>query len=156
MQRTLLLLSIVCGTAFAQHDHDAGLNQRGDHAMGFSHQKTTHHFELNRDGGLIEVRTNDPADTQSRDQIRDHFRHIVGMFAAGDFNVPMLVHGTKDIPGTAVMTQQKDRLHWQLEETPRGARILITADNQTAGDAVHEFLRYQIADHKTGDSTAIR
>jgi hypothetical protein len=49
------------------------------------------------------------------------------------------------------MTGLKDQLHWDLRETPRGARIMITADNKAALDAVHEFLRFQIEDHKTSD-----
>jgi len=124
--------------------------------MGFSHEKTTHHFELNQDGGIIEVRANDVKDTESRDQIRNHFHHIVQMFAAGDFNVPMLVHANQAVPGTAVMSRLKDELHWGLEETARGARITITADNKPALVAVHEFLRYQISDHQTGDCPMVR
>lgn len=131
------------------------VNEHGDHVMGFSHDKTTHHFELNYDGGLIDVRINDVKDTESRDQIRSHFRHIAQMFAAGNFNAPMLVHG-KDVPGTATMTQLRYELHWELQETPRGARLKITADNKAALAAVHEFLRFQIEDHKTGDCTAVR
>ena len=124
--------------------------------MGFSHEKTAHHFTLNEDGGTIEVRANDVKDTESRDQIRDHFKHIVQMFAAGDFNVPMLVHARKDVPGTAVMSKLRDQLHWELQETPRGAKIAIVADNEPALRAIHEFLRFQIADHKTGDCPMVR
>jgi len=124
--------------------------------MGFSHEKTTHHFVLTEDGGSIEVRANDVKDTESRDEIREHFQHIVQMFAAGNFNVPMLVHARKQVPGTAVMAKLKDDLHWDLEQTPRGARIVITADNQPALAAVHEFLRFQIADHQTGDCPMVR
>ncbi len=140
--------------AFAQ-DHQSMVNEHGDHVMGFSHEKTTHHFELNYDGGLIDVRANDIKDTEGRDQIRGHFQHIAQMFAAGNFNAPMLVHG-KDVPGTATMTQLKDQIHWELEETSRGARLKITADNTPALEAVHQFLRFQIEDHKTGDCTAVR
>jgi len=136
-------------------DHQAMVNEHGDHVMGFSHEKTTHHFELHYDGGVIDVRANDAKDTESRDQIRSHFHHIAQMFANGNFNVPMLVHSTT-VPGTETMTRLKDQLHWDLQETPRGARIMITADNREALDAVHQFLRFQIEDHKTGDCTAIR
>lgn len=52
------------------------VNQRGDQVMGFSHDKTKHHFRLYSDGGAIEVETIDPNDTDSRDQIRSHWRHI--------------------------------------------------------------------------------
>jgi hypothetical protein len=78
-----------------------------------------------------------------------------GLSSSGNFNVPMLVHSTT-VPGTEPMTRLKDQLHWDLQETPRGARIVITVDNKEALDAVHQFLRFQIEDHKTGNCTAIR
>ena len=48
------------------HDHHAAVNERGDHVMGFDHEKTTHHFRLTKSGGVIEVSANDPKDTDSR------------------------------------------------------------------------------------------
>ena len=155
MTRTISLYVLATILAAAQQDHHAMVNQHGDHVMGFSHEKTTHHFELNYDGGVIDVRANDVKDTDSRDQIRDHFQHIAQMFAAGNFDAPMLVHST-DVPGTKTMSRLKDQLHWDLEETPRGARLKIVADNKPALDAVHQFLRFQIADHQTGDCPMIR
>ena len=131
------------------------LNQHSDQVMGFSHERTTHHFVLTADGGLIEVRVNDLKDAASLGQIRGHFQHIARMFADGNFNAPMLVH-SQDVPGTATMARLKNALHWDLQEIPRGARITITADNQETLEAVHDFLRFQIADHKTGDCTAVR
>jgi hypothetical protein len=154
MIRTIIALCALTALSFAQ-DHQAHVNKQGDRVMGFSHEKTTHHFELNYDGGAIDVRANDVKDTASRNQIRSHFRHIAQMFAAGNFNAPMLVHSTT-VPGTETMTRLKDQLHWELRETPRGARINITADNKPALDAVHQFLRFQIDDHKTGDCPMVR
>jgi hypothetical protein len=154
MIRTAAFFVLGAVLAFSQ-DHQAMVNEHGDHVMGFSHEKTTHHFELNYDGGIIDVRANDVKDTESRDQIRNHFHHITQMFADGNFNAPMLVHGTT-VPGTATMTRLKDQLHWELQETPRGARIKITADDKPALDAVHEFLRFQIEDHKTVDCPMVR
>src|SRR3954463_11972895 len=95
--------------ALGQQNHRDMVNEHGDHEMGFSHQKTTHHFELNYDGGVIDVRANDVRDVASRDLIRGHFEHIAKMFTAGNFNVPMLVHTTV-VPGTATMTRLKDQL----------------------------------------------
>lgn len=149
MIRSIAILFVGAVFAFAQ-DHQTMVNAHGDHVMGFSHEKTTHHFELHYDGGVIDVRANDLKDIESRDQIRSHFQHIAQMFAAGDFDAPMLVHGA-NVPGTRAMTRLKDQLHWDLQETTRGARIVVTADNKPALDAVHQFLRFQIDDHKTGD-----
>ncbi len=148
----LLLVGAVLASA---QDHHTMVNEHGDHVMGFSHEKTTHHFELSYDGGAIDVRANDVKDTASRDEIRSHFNHIAKMFADGNFEAPMLVH-SKNVPGTATMTRLKSQLHWNLTETPRGARINITADNKEALDAVHDFLRFQIEDHQTGDCPMVR
>jgi len=152
--KILATFAIASALTFAQ-DHQTQVNEHGDHVMGFSHEKTTHHFELHYDGGIIDVRADDVKDTESRDQIRSHFHHIAQMFATGNFNAPMLVHGT-NVPGTAEMTKLKDQLHWDLEETPRGAQIRITADNKQALAAVHQFLRFQIEDHQTGDCPMVR
>jgi hypothetical protein len=148
MIRTAVFFALAA-LAFSQ-DRQTVVNEHGDHVMGFSHEKTTHHFELNYDGGAIDVRANDIKDADSRDQIRNHFHHIAQMFAEGNFSAPMLVHGT-NVPGTATMTRLTDQRHWARTETQRGARITVTADNKDALDAVHEFLRFQIQDHQTGD-----
>jgi hypothetical protein len=155
MISTSAFLLVGVALAFAQ-DHHQIVNEHGDKVMGFSHETTTHHFELNYDGGAIDVRANDVKDRESRDQIRSHFRHITQMFSEGNFNAPMLVHDRKDVPGTAVMSRLKDQLHWTMTETQRGARLTVVADNKLALDAVHEFLRFQIQDHQTGDCPMVR
>ncbi|HEY6375756.1 MAG TPA: hypothetical protein VIX90_09570 [Edaphobacter sp.] len=151
--RNHLLLAIAISVSFpaySQHDHVADMRTRGAHVMGFSQETTTHHFVLTFDGGVIDVRANDVKDTKSRDEIRMHFQHISRMFTDGDFKDPMLVHAT-NVPGIVAMKQQKDALHWDVVETTRGAKIVITADNKPALDALHAFLKFQIEDHKTGD-----
>ena len=82
MIRTIAI-ALFCSTLMVAQDHQAMINEHGDDVMGFSHEKTTHHFELNYEGGAIDVRANDVRDTQSRDQICSHFRHIAQMFADG-------------------------------------------------------------------------
>ena len=140
--------------ASTQDAHHQGVNDRGDKAMGFSHEKATHHFSLYTDGGAIEVNANDAKDTDTRDQIRGHFGHIAKMFADGDFNMPMLIHA-QNPPGAKVMTRLKEQIHYSLEETPNGSRLRITSANAEALRGIHEFLRFQIKDHQTGDSIAI-
>ena len=75
-----------------QRKASQGVVERGDKVMGFSHEKTMHHFRLYSDGGAIEAESNDSQDATSRDEIRSHFGHIAKMFAAGDFSSPMLIH----------------------------------------------------------------
>src|SRR5260370_39690377 len=83
--------------------HDA-VASRGDHAMGFSHETTTHHFRFYKAGGAIDVSANDPKDSATRDEIRMHLSHIAKRFAAGDFDVAMFIHDTTP-PGAPGMAK---------------------------------------------------
>ena len=134
-----------------QDAHHQGVVERGDKVMGFSHEKTIHHFRLYPDGGAIEAEAVDPKDTASRDEIRSHFGHIAKLFAEGDFSAPMLIHA-ENPPGSEAMKRLRNAIEYKVESTKRGARIRITTKKPDALCAVHEFLRFQIADHQTGDS----
>ncbi len=134
----------------AEEKRATGVPERGDHVMGFDHAKTTHHFRLTPSGGRIEVEVNDPADTESRDQIRAHLTHIAKMFSGGDFEAPMLIHKTVP-PGVPVMKELKSAIRYEFEPTERGGSVAISTEHARALEAVHQFLRFQIEDHKTGD-----
>ncbi|MCU1264898.1 MAG: hypothetical protein JWM21_1216 [Acidobacteria bacterium] len=134
--------------------HDEKMNERGDHVMGFDHTKTTHHFRLLSDGGAIEVGANSSQDTESRDQIRMHLGHIAKMFAAGNFKAPMLIHDQVP-PGVPTMQRLKSDIQYKFEETEQGARIRISTNSPEALQAVYDFLRFQIKEHKTGDALEV-
>jgi hypothetical protein len=139
----------------APDPHHAGVTARGDHAMGFSHQTTTHHFRLYKSGGTIEVSANNPKDSATRDEIRMHLSHIVKRFAAGDFDVPMFIHDTTP-PGAPVMAKLCSQIRYNYSDTPVGAKIQIVTANPDAIQAIHSFLRFQISDHQTGDATEVQ
>jgi len=127
-----------------------GVNKRGDHAMGFSHEKTTHHFRLTADGGAIEVTANDPNDAASQEQIRTHLLHIAKLFKEGDFSTPMFIHDEVP-PGIPTMKGLKGEISYKFESIDLGGRVRIATGNAEAIEAIHAFLRYQINDHRTGD-----
>ena len=133
---------------------DHKMNERGDHVMGFDHTKTTHHFRLMADGGSIEVIANSAQDTESRDQIRMHLGHIAKMFADGNFKAPMLIHDQVP-PGVPTMQKLKSDIQYKFEETEQGARIRISTKSPDALRAIYDFLRFQIKEHKTKDSTEV-
>jgi hypothetical protein len=137
-----------------EHDHHDAVNQRGDQVMGFSHEKTRHHFRLYSDGGAIEVEAVEPRDTVSRDEIVSHLRHISQMFGAGNFNAPMLIHAQTP-SGIPVLERLKGEVAYEFETRERGAAIQIRTRNPEALKAVHAFLRFQISDHQTGDTTDV-
>jgi len=132
---------------------DEQMNKRGDHVMGFDHTKTTHHFLLQESGGSIEVTANSSDDVESSEQIRMHLKHIAKMFTGGNFNAPMLIHDQTP-PGVPVMQELKGEIKYNFEEIERGAAVRISTKNPVALKAIHDFLRFQIKEHKTGDSTS--
>ena len=140
----------------ARQDHQTPGHQHATSVMGFDQDRTTHHFWLFPDGGAIDVAVTDVADAKNRDAIRSHLSHIAMMFAGGDFTAPMLVHDSSSVPGAKVMAERKAAIRFQFVETPNGGRVNIVTTDATALAGVHEFLRYQIAEHKTGDPTTVR
>ena len=102
--------------------HHAAMEMHGDEAMGFAHDKTTHHFLLAERGGVIEVKANDPGDNASVDAIRSHLAHIATMFKSGDFSAPMLVHSTIP-PGVTAMKLLKKKIRYTYEPLDAGGRV---------------------------------
>ena len=122
--------------------------------MGFDQDKATHHFRLTSKGGAIEVQANDARDSSSRDQIRTHLHHIAEAFKAGDFSIPMFVHDETP-PGVESMKGLKQEITYRYEQTDRGGRVTISTTDPWALEAIHSFLRYQIREHKTGDTLEV-
>jgi hypothetical protein len=128
----------------------AGVDSRGNQAMGFPHESTAHHFILLPDGGMIAVETRCGHDDATRDQIRMHLGHLAGLFSAGDFDIPMFIHDQVP-PGVPVMKTKHDAISYKYLDTERGGQVRIKTTDTDAIKAVHEFLVFQIQDHRTGD-----
>jgi hypothetical protein len=134
--------------------HQADVEKHGDEAMGFPHHKTTHHFRLYSDGGAIEVTVNDTKDSQNMQAIRSHLTHIVTMFSNGEFSIPMFVHDQVP-PGVPEMKAKHAEISYSFEELAAGGKVRIKTTNSEALKAVHDFLRFQIEDHHTADTTEV-
>jgi hypothetical protein len=134
----------------AQLQREAEIKQRGAAAMGFDQDAVAHHFLLTRDGGTIRVEAKQPSDDAARDAIRGHLRQIASEFAAGDFKAPFATHAEAP-DGVGIMQTFASAIQYAFHQSPAGGEVrLVTRDNQALA-AVHEFLRYQIREHHTGD-----
>ena len=134
----------------------AEMRRRGALAMGFDQDVTTHHFVLAVNGGAIEVGVNDPKDVANRDAIREHLREIARQFRQGVFDKPFATHGELP-PGVPVLQRLHGSVTSPVPSKRRcGGRVRIETSNREALAAIHDFLRYQITEHHTGDPTSIR
>jgi len=137
----------------AQMKKQAEMKKNGNAAMGFDQDKTTHHFFLTKDGGRIQVESNSVGDTASRDEIRAHLKQISQEFSSGDFRAPLATH-SETPPGVSAMQRLKEKIGYSFAERPQGAEVRIHSADREAVIAIHDFLRYQIREHATGDPVA--
>jgi hypothetical protein len=66
----------------------------------------------------------------------------------------MLIHGQVP-PGVPVLRELKGDVKYKFEKLDHGGRVRISTKNADALRAVHEFLRFQISDHQTGDAPTV-
>lgn len=140
---------VSAGQSLGSEGHDAMMH-RGEKGMGFSQTTTAHHFLLKPDGGVIAVSANDAKDTAARDQIRMHLTHIAHAFSQGEFDIPMFVHD-REPDGVPTMKRLAKEIHYSIRETERGGEVAISSKSSEAVKAIHDFLAFQIREHKTGD-----
>lgn len=132
--------------------HREQVDQRHETATRVEKDGTEHHFLLAKDGGSIRLEVDDETQVETRDRIRAHLQVIARSFAAGDFSMPMRIHDQVP-PGVEVMTERRAGIRYEYSPTPKGGVVRISTDDEDALAAVHEFLRFQIRDHATGDPT---
>lgn len=162
----LLIVLLTAALAAAQHsampagmsheEHlkqtakDDALKQRGGEAMGFDQDSAEHHFILGADGGSIQVTVKPGAAAKVLTDIRNHLQTITSEFAKGDFAKPFQTHAEAP-PGVDVMKRAGTSISFRYEEIANGGTVRIASPDAVVVKAIHDFLRYQITEHKTGD-----
>jgi hypothetical protein len=159
----VVMLTAAPGAVLAQDHHACPMAARADsrqeqvdhrhqHTTGVPTEGTRHHFALAKDGGSIRLEVEDEGQTAARDLVRVHLQEVARSFAAGDFSMPMRIHDQVP-PGAETMKARRDAIRYAYAESPRGGVVTIATRDPEALAAVHEFLRFQIRDHGTGDPT---
>jgi hypothetical protein len=157
---TILAVCVTFGLAAqadSQADHHAGVVERGESnaGMGFSQTTTTHHFILTPNGGIVRVTASDPKNTEQIETIQMHMQQIAQMFSEGNFSIPHFVYDQTP-PGDPTMKELKEAIRYSAEPLSNGGRIKIETSSPEGITAVHDFLRFQIKDHETGDPTTVQ
>jgi hypothetical protein len=80
---------------------------------------------------------------------------IATKFSQGDFAIPMFIHDTMP-PGAETMKRRSTKISYVAMNTAGGAEIRITTTDPEAILAIHDFLKFQIEDHRTGDSLEVQ
>src|SRR5215471_7439398 len=129
---TFVTCAIVAATLSAPPQHSNMTHAA--QVMGFDQHTTTHVFAATAEGGSIAVDVKDPADIQTRDQIRAHLTQIARAFAKGDFSKPFQTHA-EEPPGVPVMIEKRDAIAYTYSDTPGGGIVRIRTTNTQALEA---------------------
>ncbi len=113
--------------------------------MGVHQYTSTHTFDNLPDGGRITLQRNGD-DSAGTAVIREHLQDIQQLFTAGDFRIRAMVHD-RVVPGTAVMSERRERLRFTYRKLPHGGEVQIHTTDAEALAAVHAFLEFQRIDH---------
>lgn len=131
-------------------EHGKDVDHRHD-TFGMPHTASTHSFRLFADGGAIELRAKSADDEDAVTTIRTHLQHVAEQFAGADFSTPAFVHGHSP-DGIAEMAGLRKDISYRYESLPAGGRIHITAKKPQALAAIHDFLRFQVTEHRTSNT----
>jgi hypothetical protein len=58
-------------------------------------------------------------------------------------------------PGVTTMKLMRSSIRYTYQEMLAGGTVRIKSDDPVAVAAIHDFLRFQIAEHRTGDSPEV-
>jgi hypothetical protein len=134
-----------------QHDphaqHRAGMDHRGNQAMGFDQARIRHAFTTGQSGGTIQVVAIDAKDTETVARIRTHLREIAKLFKAGDFSKPVFIHA-ENPPGVDTLKARRAEIDYRYADIPSGGTLTISSSQPDAVAAIHSFLQFQQSEHK--------
>jgi hypothetical protein len=152
MRRSIVLLValLAAGTsaAVAQDTSYAGMQRRGQQAMGVDQYTSVHKFDSFPDGGRIELQR-DRDDSAGVAMIRAHIRAIAAAFRSGDFSTPAFVH-MQMVPGTKVMAAKRSLITYEVHDLKRGAELRVRTRDAAAVAAIHDFMAFQRGEHHAG------
>jgi hypothetical protein len=126
----------------------ADVEQRGASVMPFDQNATMHQFSKTANGGIQSVTANDPQDSTQIAVIRQHLARERDLFAAGDFDDPMAIHGM-DMPGIAGLQAAAAAGQITITYTalPNGARLAYSTSENGVLHALHTWFDAQLMDH---------
>jgi hypothetical protein len=144
----------------------------------FERSKATVHFTLYTDGAAIDLQVVHATDDVTRHEVELHMQRVAMALTDGDFSAmrsaqvpatqPTHLHvlapngrpatgdaSTFFVPGVATLTRLAREVKYAYVETSEGGRVDIRTTSSEALGALHDFLRFQINQHATGDSPTV-
>jgi len=150
----LLLILVTLAAAQAATSSESEMNARFSKVLGTDVDKVVQHYYLVKMGGVIELTAKDPNDTATITALRKYLEAQKALYEKGKNDSDAEVHG-KIPDGLATMKKMRNDITFYSTETDSGAVLRMFSVNDQARQAVHDFMKFQISEHKTGDSPTV-
>ena len=124
----------------------------------YDRHRVVHHFYLYTDGGLMTLAVSDPSDAETRKAVRACVQRVSQLMVMGDLAKLREQFG-ENVPGLDRIVEARARkatITVRSSTPDEGSQIILTTADPIALQALHDFLRFQIADLNTGDSPEVR
>jgi hypothetical protein len=144
---TLLVVSACDSPKRAAVGAPEPVTAQDDESVSNDPMALEHQFVATADGGDIILERQIHEDL-GINQIRAHLLLLARSFKRGDFSIPGFIHD-KPVPGTAVMSDRADKIDYAVEDLPHGGVVHIQTKDPQALEAIHSFIAFEIAEHKT-------
>ena len=160
MRRTLtIFVALLAFTNLAAAQAPAGdpdqeIAQRFSHSLGVTLDKVVVHFYLVKNGGVIELAAKDANDNTTINALQKYLQNQKELWEKGKESAVTEVHAK---PPEAALTMRKLRndITFYMAKTDNGGVLRMFSINDQAKNAIQDYLKYEIAEHKTGDSPTI-
>ncbi len=126
------------------------LNTRFSKALGTDANKIVQHYYLVKNGGVIEFTAKDPNDTAAISALQKYMDVQKDLLEKGKNDDDADVHGRvpDGVPG---LKRLRNEITFFAVKTDNGAVLRMFSVNDQARQAIQEFMKFQIREHKTGD-----
>ena len=129
---------------------ETDLNSRFSKALGIDADKISQHYYLVKNGGVIEFTSKDPADSATISAVQKYLEAQKDLFEKGKNETGSEIHG-KVPDGVLTLKKLRNDITFFAVKTDGGAALRMFSVNTQARQAIQDFLKFEITEHKTGD-----
>jgi hypothetical protein len=144
----LMIVVLVCLGSTAAHaqSRQEHIHNMSHSVMPFDVSQTMHIFKMTEFGGVQQVVSKDPGDSDQIALIRQHLQHEAEMFQEGNYSDPAKLHGA-DMPGLKELKNGASRIKVTYAALPSGAEIIFETTDLHLLTAVHRWFGAQLSEH---------
>ena len=143
-----VLASVGWSQSLASTSND--VNSRFGKALGTDVEKIVQHYYLLKNGGVMEFTAKDPGDTSTISALQKYMNAQKDLFEKGKIDADAEVHSR--VPdGVPALKKLRNEITFFAVKSENGAALRMFSVDNEARQAIQQFLKFQISEHKTGD-----